>query len=60
MDMKFVEWLDRVYFSFYGHYYIEMFKKACLQCKEHFNSLILVSLLTEGVFCSLPTQTKKI
>jgi hypothetical protein len=44
--MKFVVWPDEVYFSFYGLFQIQMFKKACLRGKEHFNLFILGLLLT--------------
>jgi hypothetical protein len=52
-------------FSFYRRFHIEMFKKACIRGKEHFNLLILGSLPTGGFFVTrrppagLPTQTKK-
>jgi hypothetical protein len=61
--MKFVVWPDQFYFSFYGCFHIQMFKKASLRGKEHFNLLIVGSLLTGGFFlfpAGLPTQTKKV
>jgi hypothetical protein len=41
--MQIVLLLDQVYLSFYGRFRIQMFKKACLRGKEHFNLLILGS-----------------
>jgi hypothetical protein len=58
--MKFIVWPDAVYFSFYGRFHIQMFKKACLRGKEHFNLLILGSLPTRGFFCSLQGCQPKI
>jgi hypothetical protein len=48
--MKFVVWLGQVCFSFYGRFHVQMFRKACLPGKEHFNLLILGSLPTGGFF----------
>jgi hypothetical protein len=48
--MKFIVWPDQVYFSYYGRFHIQIFKKACLRGKEHFNLLILGSLPTGGFF----------
>jgi hypothetical protein len=48
-----VVWPDQVYISFYGRFHIQMCKKACLRCKEHFNLLILGSLPT-GFLVQIP------
>jgi hypothetical protein len=48
--MKFVVWPDQVYFLFYGRFHIQMFKKACLRGKGHFNLMILGSLPTGEFF----------
>jgi hypothetical protein len=48
--MKVVVGLDHVYFSFYGHFHIQMLKKVCLRSKEPFSLLILRSLPSGGFF----------
>jgi hypothetical protein len=47
IGVQYVVWPDLVYFSFNGRFHFQMFKKACLRGKEHFNLLILESLPTE-------------
>jgi hypothetical protein len=44
--MKLVVWTDQVYLAFYGRFHLQMFIKACLYGKEHFNSP------SGGFFCS--------